>query len=323
MNSEADPNRTQAISAVFGKEMRSTIRSVLFTASLMIVCVLSLLIALDVFFLQYRSNFDYVLPQYFVGSVFQTAFPFLYLIIIIQPAISISEERESGNWDMISIFKGKRSSLLIGKVIWQVTCSMILLLASFLTTFIVGVVAAGHLQISEFTLKAVSQSSSLSAIPTSKYIITRTFFSLVDIYLEYAVGILVTFTIIFEGLLISSLTRKKITSVAVSIFLFLLVFMSTQFLPSLNASNSTKFWYGIIENLNPGNMFGIFLYLSDMQPYHIAPSGRPGEVVNISTSPYLVSTINAVLPFSYMLEEYLILSIALLLVFYIIGVKSR
>lgn len=317
----------KAISAVFRKEARTGLRSVLYLAILMITCILSLLIAIDQFFIQYNIYTKYILAQYFVGQVFQTTFPLLYLLMLIPPAIAISEEKESGSWEIISVFKRKRVSLLAGKLLWQFTFSMILILTSFLVIFGVYIAASGHLVIYELTLISVYAKPTIISPGPSTYIIGRLFFSPLDIYIEYLVAILVSFAIVLEGLLISEITKKKVTSVAVSLSLFLLVFLISQILQSSITHGSLTQLYNIVEFINPGNMFGMAMFLSNMQPYVAAYVGRPGEVISPANykyyASYHVSALNAIMPFSSMLIEFLILTVLILALFFIIGVKTR
>ncbi len=327
-NMEVDySSRWKAISAVFRKEARTGLRSVLYLAILLITCILTLLTAIDQFFLQYYNGAKYVLAQYFVGQVFQSTFPLLYLVILIPPAIAISEEKESGSWEMISVFKRKRVCLLAGKLLWQFTFSMILILASFLVIFGVYLAESGHLVIYELILISVYAKSTITSPGPSMYIIGRLFFSPLDIYIEYFVAIFVSFSIVLEGLLISEITKKKVTSVAVSVSLFLLVFLISQILQSSIAHGSLNQLYHIVEFINPGNMFGMAMFLSNMQPYVAASGVRPGEVFSSANykyyATYHVSALNAIMPFSSMLLEYLILTVFILALFFIIGVKTR
>lgn len=255
----------------FLKEIRSSVRSVLFIGILVSVAALSVIGSYE----EYLVPASPLLPQYFTAVVIQDLFAYFFLIFLIMPSLSISEEHEKGMWDMIRIYKKGRISSLLGRFAAQAFMAAMLIIISFAvvetTYLLVNGGFATQVSVAIFRHPDSSPTTGLFYFEGIKY------FSPLDIYAEVGLSIAVSVVIVLMGLIISMISPRRLISVVLLVSIFVIVSSISSDLAS--ASGSMKTLYRAIAVVDPPYLFGITGRLLNLYAYLPATGSRPGAML--------------------------------------------
>ena len=292
------------IRSSFLKEVRSSVRSVLFIGVVVSVAALSIIASYE----ELLDPFTPRLPQYFTAFVLQGLFAYFFLIFLIMPAVSISEENEKGLWDMIRIYKKGRINSLLGRFAAQVFMAAILIITSVAFIEMTYLVFNGGFttQVSVAVLRHPDSSPTTGLF----YFEGIKYFSPLDIYVEIGLSIAVSVVIVLMGLLISIFSPRRLVSIMLLVSIF--VILSSVSSDIASAFGPMKTLYRAIAVIDPPYLFGITGKLLNLYAYMPATGSRPGGMLLQSQIHTPVNTVISLLNIrDYIIEIISLISVEL------------
>ena len=258
------------------KEAKTSFRSPVFLGVFVIVSILTAVIS----YVQFHNDYSLLgfLPQYIMAPLIQNNLSILFLVFLIMPSLSISEEVETGTWGMMVIFKKNKSRMILGKLLWQFFLVVILAIWSFVVMFLTYLVMNHGLTTYVLSPSVIYPYRNFPGV--SEIIVKRIFLSPVDLYIELAFFILVSLIIVLWGLTISMVSSSRTISVVIAIGFFLVVSSVASYLTSFSASASKMKLYGAVSLIYPPNMFGSVANFVSLNGFFSVSEARLGEIIS-------------------------------------------
>ncbi|MHB8358543.1 MAG: hypothetical protein ACYDCP_03445 [Thermoplasmataceae archaeon] len=218
-------NDLDIVKATFLRELKTIRRSNIHLIILVADALLSMVSA-EVIFLNF--NYSSIVFQA-VLIIFFTEFFSFFVILLISPSLTITEERELGTWNILRSHQNDLTPVKLGKVIFQMFYSIFMILIAVLSLIFIYIVNYGFHFTSSLTVtrsfKTVLNTyypGGVFTLPQTEHINSIVKFSLYTSFQVIGVAIIVAFLMTFIGLCISRISGNRTFSIVLSIFVFVI-----------------------------------------------------------------------------------------------------
>ncbi|MCW6168789.1 MAG: hypothetical protein LVQ96_05385 [Thermoplasmatales archaeon] len=300
------------------KEAKTSFRSPVFLGIFVIVSILTAVIS---YMQLHDDGLLGFLPQYIMAPLIQNSLSILFLVFLIMPSLSISEEVETGTWGMMAIFRRNKSRMILGKLLWQFFLVVVLAIWSFVVTFLTYLVMNHGLTTYVLSPSTIYPYRNFPGV--GEIIVKRMFISPVDLYIELTFFILVSLIIVLWGFTISMVSSSRTISVVIAIGFFLIVDAAASYFTSLSGSTSMIKLYGAISLIYPPNMFGSIANFVSLNGIFSVSEARLGEVISQNNIQGPMKIIFPVTSLHYTIIAMLIMAVLLLSFIMIYGRFKR
>lgn len=241
---------------------------------IMVADALLSMVSAEVIFL----NFNYS-PIVFqaVLIIFFTEFFSFFVILLISPSLTITEERELGTWNILRSHQDDLTPVKLGKVIFQLFYSIIMILIAVLSLIFIYIVNYGFYFASSLTVtRSVTTvldtyyPGGVFIFPQPENISGMLTFSWYASFQVIGVAIIVAFLMTFMGLCISRVSGNRTFSVVLSVFVFV-IFTALYSISTNSVGPLTKIKTVLIA-ANPSFLFPVI-----------------GDVTGLKTLVYLIN----------------------------------
>lgn len=290
------------VKATFLRELKTIRRSNTHLIILVADALLSMVSA-EVTFLNY--NYSSIVFQA-VLIIFFTEFFSFFVILLISPSLTITEERELGTWNILRSHQDDLTPVKLGKVIFQLFYSIIMILIAVLSLIFIYIVNYGFSFASSLTVTRSVTTVLNTYYPGGVFIFPQTeqingmlTFSWYTSLQVIGVAIIVVFLMTFMGLCISRVSGNRTFSIVLSVFVFV-IFTALYSISTNSIGPLTKIKTALIA-ANPSFLFPVV-----------------GDITGLKTLVYPIkngtSTLSVSSPY-YGLFTYIVIIIALFLIF--------
>jgi ABC-type transport system involved in multi-copper enzyme maturation permease subunit len=194
-------------------------------------------------------------------SFFPNVFNF-FLIFLIAPSISISDEKENGTWDVLKVKLGDDTSPLLAKILSQIIFSFILILVSALMFMLIyysnfsqfpSVTSIGFCQ----TTKIYCGNFTGTFSHTShNFVKSNIAFSILDVIEVILIAFFAIIPVVLISVLISKFSRTRINSIIISIGYYIGFTAVFSLLTKFNLTSVFNI-NALIDSLNPNFLFTV------------------------------------------------------------------
>jgi len=246
------------VKATFVREFKTIRRSNAYLIILIADALLSMVSA-EVIFL--NINYSSIVFQA-VLIIFFTEFFSFFVILLISPSLTITEERELGTWNILKSHQDDLTPVKLGKIIFQLFNSIIMILIAILSLIFIYILNYGFYFASSLTVTR-SVTSILNTyypggtftLPSTEQINSILAFSWYTSFQVIGVAIIVAFLMTFVGMCISRASSNRTFSIVLSVFVF--VILSALYSISINSMGPlTKIKLAIVA-VNPLFLFQV------------------------------------------------------------------
>ncbi len=245
--------------ATLTKEFQNFKRS---TAYLMIMAadvVLSLMIAYS--FLNTSTAYSKSVFQ-IVYLGFSNSLYNYFLIFLLAPSISISEEKELGTWDILRVQSSDDTGIVFGKVVFQVFFAIILVLISLASLFLMQLIMYGGFP-SE-TLRSVTTTYTtyqFTPYGSAETVLTKTWkipllSSAIQSMTVFAVSAASAIVLVLASMCLSRAARTRFGSIILAVIFYLVVTIGYQLIVGTLTKTPTV-PQTVFLSMNPNFLFSL------------------------------------------------------------------
>lgn len=285
------------------KEFLYGFRSIIYLVIIGLDILLTTLFSFELFYNKKPS--PVMLPQVLIPYFYTAMLSVSFLIFMIAPSISISEEVENGTWDLIKANSRKYHRVILGKILWQIIFMIMLVLISIalMSLFYYFFVSF------KLSMEIVMPDGHLKYLPNiKKYIVDTIFYSPLEVIIDIFTIIILCIPVILLGTFFSLISRKKLNSIIYSLSFAFFIIMVSEYIYGLN-EKINNIYMKILYGLNPGYMTPLTAIPMKITSFMV-PDKYYKDGTILTGNMYTVNYINVFMPFN----SYLIIYISMLII---------
>ncbi|PYB69134.1 hypothetical protein DMB44_00345 [Thermoplasma sp. Kam2015] len=230
------------------------------TAAPMMVLATFLLAMVSTAELAWNTPIYGTMPLQFSLATFSGSFVSFFILFMVYPSLSISEEKENGTYDVIRSSTHDTTGLDVARLIFNIIFAGVLTLtavAGFIFMLLIRYgTLSNHVEIVVDHL-IYNYIFGYSGPPSVFLTHTKTYidegFSLGLFMTDIAILFISMLPSVLLGLIFSRISMKRSTSVILSVIFYLVIFNIYPYLISVNDSPAVKYLYAGISVLFPGS----------------------------------------------------------------------
>lgn len=249
-------NDLNVVKAAFLRELRTMSRS---STQLIILVADALLAMISAEIIFFNFNYSTIVFQAVLIIFFSEFFTF-FVILLISPSLTITEERELGTWNMLKSHQSDLTPVKLGKVIFQLFYSILMVLVAVLSLIFMYVVNYGvTFTTSLTTVNSVSTvlktyyPGGVFTLPQVTNIHGIITFSGYATFQVIGIAIIIAFLMTFLGLCISRISGNRTFSIVVSVFIY--VIFTALYEISINSGKPISGLKTVLVASNPTFLF--------------------------------------------------------------------
>lgn len=242
------------------RESLSLFRSNVYSIIIFADAIMSMLVAYNIFY--GTSNYSNLVFQ-IILAIFVYKYYSFFIIFLLAPSLSISEEKETGTWDMINSQIKDNTGVVLGKIYFQLLFSTTLVLVSIIAMsavyFIIYGSFAAHTTIVVTTISRTLFSTPFSHVIETRNAVTNHIIgtSPVSIFEIILIYMMASAVLTLIGMGFSRVSKNRIVSILFIVVFFIAI--SGGLLSTISGRDSSALanLYGYLLSFNPQTLFSM------------------------------------------------------------------